>query len=51
MIIEDAILELTKLLIKEDIREKEYGEESLKLSKKDLIIQNISLLKLIEKYK
>lgn len=50
MLLEDSIEELTKILIKEDIKSKSSKEEYLTISKTNLIKFCIKLLKEIKKY-
>lgn len=45
----EAIFELTKLLIKQDIKDKQNGIEYVKIPKSKIIKENIKLLKLIKK--
>lgn len=47
--LEDTILELTKLLIEQDLKDKENGMEYIKISKQDLIRLNIDLIKLLQR--
>lgn len=48
---ENAIEELTKILIKEDFESKDKGNIYYKVTKKDLIKFCIKLVKTIERYK
>lgn len=48
---EDAIEELTKLLIKENFENKKDKKKYLKMTKEDLIKFSIKLIKTINKYK
>jgi hypothetical protein len=46
--INEAIIELTKLLIKQDFKDKQQGIEFVKMPKAKIIKENIKLLKLIK---
>lgn len=48
---EDAINELTKMLIKQDIKDKENGIEYVKVPMINIIRLNIKVLKLLQKLK
>ena len=48
---ENAIEELTKLLIKEDFENKGKDQKLIKMTKQDLIKFSIKLIKTIERYK
>lgn len=48
---ENAIEELTKLLIKEDFENKGKDQDTFKMTKQDLIKFSIKLIKTIERYK
>ena len=47
----DAIQELTKLLIKQDLKDKEKGVEYIRIPKTQIIKQNIKLLKYLQNFK
>lgn len=47
--LEEAIVELTKLLIKQDLKDKKEGMEYIKIPKQELIRLNINIIKLIQK--
>ena len=49
-VIDDGIVELTKMLIKQDIKDKETSIEYVTIRKTDLIKHSIDLLKLLKKY-
>lgn len=46
----DAILELTKILIKQDLKDKKEGTEIINIPKKKIISENIKLLKLLQEF-
>lgn len=48
---EDAIEELTKMLIKEDFKSKANGKEYVTMTKQELIRFCIKLIKTIENYR
>ena len=49
MILEEAVEELTKILIKQDLKDKSEGKEYIKISKVDLMKIIIKLLKFLQK--
>lgn len=48
--LDDTVLELTKLLIKQDLKDKSEGVEYIKISKVDLINFVIRIIKFIKKF-
>lgn len=49
--IEETIEELTKLLIKQDLKDKKDGVEYIKIPKIQVIKENVKLLKFINNFK
>lgn len=49
--LEEVVEELTKILIKQDMKDKEEGIEYIRIPKINLIKQNIRLIKFIQKNK
>lgn len=49
--LDNVVLELTKILIKQDIKDKSEGIEYIKMSKVDLINFVIKIIKYISKFK
>ena len=49
--LDDAIEKLTKMLIVQDLKDKENGIEYIRIPKKQILKENIKLIKLIKKFK